>query len=219
MGAPPVPPPAPPPVPPPRTPSRKPLLLPKSETPLQIKHSELAASAPANICAAAKRKNTLLDLGHSVPQVPRQIFTDLNGILPPLKKGIDIERVVDLLEERNHICGSRWSTFDRDPRDYINLENRVFKDIEDIAEAIEEASGIGADPTLVFKCNPDMSPDSSTRPDNRTKPDAYGILADTYVAPEDGGRARWIDVAVPAEFKKSDKDDQDVDVSSSPVLD
>ena len=63
-----------------------------------------------------------------------------------------------------------------------------------------------------------MSPDSSTRPDNRTKPDAYGILADTYVAPKDGGRARWIDVAVPGEFKKTSDGDKDVDVSSFSIF-
>ena len=59
-----------------------------------------------------------------------------------------------------------------------------------------------------------MSPDSSTRPDNKTKPDAYGVLADPQIDPESGGKPRWIDVAVPGEFKKSAASNQDVDVSS-----
>ena len=182
--------------------------LPQSQT--QIKSFLAAASAPANIGLAANRRKDLLDLGESVSQVPPEFFTDPNGVLPPLKKGINIGSVIERLKQGNNIHKGRWSVAPGDPHQHYNSEREVFEDVEQIIEAIQEASGIHDTPTLVFECNPDMSSDSSTRPDNRVKSDAYGILA--HVEPEDGRLTRWIDVAVPGEFKNSTSNDQDVDV-------
>ena len=191
-----------------------------TETPHQHKTSHAAASAPGNLGTAAKRENMLLDLGQSVPQIPIEWFTGANGILPPLKEGINLEKVLDnLIKEKKLVGGKiskegRWSSFATDPMYHPDVENTVFHPVQDIADAIQKATGIKASHTLIFRCNPDMSPDSSTRPDNKTKPDAYGILANPQIDPAKGGRPRWIDVAVPGEFKKSPASNQDVDVST-----
>ena len=189
------------------------------ETPYQLKISQAAASAPGNLGTVAKRENMLLDLGQSVPQIPIEWFTDANGILPPLKEGINFEKVIEnLIKEKVLVQGKippegYWSSFPTDPRDHPDVENIVFRPVQNIADAIRKAAGMKS-PTLVFRCNPDMSPDSSTRPDNKTKPDAYGVLADPQIDPKSGGKPRWIDVAVPGELKKSTSSNQDVDVSS-----
>ena len=213
-----------------RTPTKdRPAMPPThTETPHQRKPSQVAASAPGHLGTAAKRENTLLDLGQSVPQVPIEWFTDANGILPPLKDTINLAQVVDQLKKEKHIKEvikrlkddkhlkeERWSFFNIDPIEHPDVENTVFHPVQQIADAIQKASGLKKlSPTLFFRCNPDMSPDSSSRPDNKTKPDAYGVLASRQIDPARGGKPRWIDVAVPGEFKKSPASNQDVDVST-----
>ena len=211
----------------PRTPTkdRSSMLSTQSETPIQPKVAHAAASAPGHLGTAAKRENMLIDLGQSVPQVPIEWFTGADGILPPLHSDIDLEQVMSKLRKGEHLNTGKiskpehWSSFGKLPSDQgDHVENVVFRPVEHITNAIQKASGVEAFPTLFFRCNPDMSPDSSTRPDNKTKPDAYGIIANPQIDPARFGKPRWIDVAVPGEFKKTSDGDKDVDVSSFSIF-
>ena len=136
--------------------------------------------------------------------------------MPPLPEGIEVASIVTQLNRKGYIVNGRWSAFKRDPSTNPADEDVVFRGIESIVRAIQTCvdSKLDLDPMLSFRCNPDMASSSSARPDNKTKPDAYGILA--VHEPGDEERPGWIDIAVPGEFKKNPANDQDVDVSSSP---
>lgn len=184
--------------------------LPNFETPKVKKISSAAVSSPGyvQVRTDAKRKNTLHDLCERVPQLPVDFFLGPNGILPPLHPDIDIPTVVAKLKATKDLVinsdGGRWATYGHDPSQYDEHEDVVFKHVAEIAAAVQNASGIGSSSTLNFKCNPSLSPSSSTRT-NDTKPDCYGLLkgARTNVV---NGNPYWVDIAVPGEFKKNTVD-------------
>lgn len=198
--------------PPTRTPPKarlsKALFLPNTESPLTIKVSRQAITSPPELCTDGNRKNALVDLGEAIPQVPVDFFLGDDGILPPLRDDIDQELIVQSLIDNDTILNGRWAAFDKDPCTYSAHEDVVFADIENIAKAILEASGKKTSRTLDFECNPNTSPESSTR-NNNTRPDCYGILAN-----HDGDtrKPRWVDIAIPGEFKKKRRVSEENDV-------
>ncbi|KIP04125.1 hypothetical protein PHLGIDRAFT_494333 [Phlebiopsis gigantea 11061_1 CR5-6] len=181
--------------------------LPNFETPKVKRISNAAVSSPGyvQVRTDAKRKNTLHALCERVPQLPVDFFLGPKGILPPLHPDLDIPTVVAKLKATKDLVinsdGGRWATYARDPSQYDEHEDVVFKYIAEITAAVQNASGIGSSSTLEFKCNPSLSPSSSTRT-NDTKPDCYGLLkgARTNVV---NGNPYWVDIAVPGEFKKN----------------
>ena len=161
------------------------------------------------LASCAKRKNAVLDLREQIPQLPPDFFLGQDGILPPLDDKIDISAVIRKLRANNALKvepdgRGRWEAYPSDPSSYRDREDIVFRHIAEIAAAIENASGIDSHPKLRFKCNPNLTPASSTR-DNDTRPDCYGLLKNvpTNVI---SGAPYWVDIAVPGEFKKSTAD-------------
>ena len=190
--------------------STSPESLPRSETPLQIKGSNATIKPLAKI--SVPERHALVKFGeYQVSQVPTKLFTDPNGILPPLKKGINIERVIERLGQEVSAHDEHRSDLAGDPHQHSDITNdsEGVGDIEYFPEVIREASGISDAPTLVFRYNSGVSSDSSTS----VKPDAYGVLTRTHARPEGSRRVRWIDVAVPVELTKISSNGRDADVS------
>ena len=185
-------------------------LLSNVETPKVEKASRSAAASKERRASGAKRNNgAVFDLREQIPQLPPDFFLGQDGILPPLDDKIDVSAVVQKLQANNHLKigpdgRGRWEAYPPDPSNCRDREDIVFRHLAEIAGAIENASGIDSIPTLSFKCNPGLTPASSTC-DNDTRPDCYSLLKNipTNVI---SGAPYWVDIAVPGGFKKSTAD-------------
>ena len=91
-------------------------------------------------------------------------------------------------------------------------EDVVFKPVADIAESVALAAahrlrsaGANVQPSLTFRCNPDMASLSTpqTRRNAVSRPDSYGLFT-THEQYVEDGRTFWEYIAVPGEMKKSD---------------
>ena len=136
----------------------------------------------------------------------------------------------------------RWTQFEVLPGQSQDIEDVVFKDFQLIANAVSthgeaalkaanaRTSGKRAKksaasrekvlqivrPTVVFECNPSMTPMSITR-NNTSKPDSYARLTPgtpLALPPRLGKSIYWDDIVVPGEFKKQDSSTDIHDVSA-----
>lgn len=159
-------------------------------------------TAPAALSCEESRNILLQDLGEKVDEVDVEFF--FKGLLPRLKTQSLLSSVEDSLIASGAIGidsrgrPNRWKKyFPRAPSKQDAVEDNVFASLEALVKAIRDAAESPSDPTLHFVCRPTKSPESSTR-DNPSRPDSYGIL----YGREKSTPAQWIDIAVPAEFKK-----------------
>ena len=91
-------------------------------------------------------------------------------------------------------------------------EDDAFAALPKIIDAITAASGIDAlNATLTFECNPESALECSLR-DKNSKPDCIGRVT-ALGSDLPYGKRKWIEVAVPGEFKKKDTDSNFQDVS------
>ena len=168
------------------------------------KNKFLGQSCPPHLGTDDKRDRALKDLQERVPEIELSRFLRL---LPKLRK--DIIRpttVIKNLKNAKFLTQQgRWTGYSRDPIQMRGHEDHVFSRFADIAEAIVNATGKA--PTLKFVCNPRGTPMSSTR-DNTSKPDSYGVLAQS-----DPAAPEWINIVVPGEFKKGETEEDVNDVS------
>ena len=153
----------------------------------------------------------LSSLGESVPAVPVTYF--LHNILPPLRQDLNLDVVIDRLkqgQERNDktcpaLKDDRWTCFHTDPEVDPRLwETTIYRALEDVAEAIHQASGLPEDDcTVIFKCNPNGSLlEHSTY---TSKPDGFAIERGANVH-----NVQWRQIAIPGEFRKDEFGADDV---------
>lgn len=100
-------------------------------------------------------------------------------------------------------------------------EDKVFAPFAELTASIEQAAGItDRPPTISFRCNPAVHMTSKTR-NNTSKPDCCGICIDAELEIDDlteKRQPRWLDVAIPGEFKKFSGEIPFSDVSSQRAL-
>ncbi|GJE95037.1 hypothetical protein PsYK624_112160 [Phanerochaete sordida] len=154
-----------------------------------------------------------------VPIAPAGYFPDY---LPPLRGGDNlVARTLKRLENRGLIADNRWTLWDDEPCNLNGfdvktkrrfVEDNVFavfadlaKHVADAALALDDQLGL-AEPGVVFECNPTCTPLSKNRKEpSKSKPDAYALLL-AHANP-----ILWCDMAIPAEFKKTDATDDRLD--------
>ncbi|EKM53007.1 uncharacterized protein PHACADRAFT_124468 [Phanerochaete carnosa HHB-10118-sp] len=194
-----------------RTPPNPPGQAPTNMTPNQPQY---ARTAPPDLGLKASRSIVVEDLKESVPSYSADYF--FQAYLPPLDPDIDLDAVLQYLGDNGHITYNQLDAFRRvlpatrrkaaddmfaDPH---KTEDVVFAQLEPLAEAVTAAvksvsANSNREPTVRFKCRLTSPPKSSDR-SNTSKPDAYGIRSE---APRNG-RAEWVDIAVPGEFKTAE---------------
>ena len=164
----------------------------------------------------------LQGLDQAVPEVKTKFFFD--NLLPPcpLPKRRTVQTVVRAL--RQHLVQKRrggpytWRDWGP-PSDSTKREDDVFKPFADLVKTIQDASGISRAPLIEFKCNPAFPLTSHTRM-NTSKSDCYGILSDAQLVmdpPTGKAQPRWLDVAIPGEFRKKNSESDCNDVSVAPT--
>lgn len=174
-----------------------------------------------------RRDAALRNLGYVVPEIPAESF--MSSFLPPLKEGIDVNKVLSSLRHDGEITSENvWKHYVKEPKEYDSSkarkgerkhEDKVFEPLEEIFDqAVLRARNLaphaGLDQTLVMRLLPRSGPVSSR--ESTSKPDAIGILKEaedrTKVASNDR-RRWWYDIALSGEFKKTDNLDNRDDVS------
>lgn len=170
-------------------------------SPLKFKEAQ---TAPTQIGLDKARHNLIRDLDETVPEIPTTFFYD--NLLPPspLPANKTVKDVVSTLAREGKIVGGNWEGWKR-PSAYTELEDVVFRKFAKLTDNIRKASGIKKKlATVEFRCNPAFTLTSKTR-NNSSKPDCYGIRTNAQFG-VDGQtgttQPRWLDVAVPGEFKK-----------------
>ncbi|EKM53990.1 uncharacterized protein PHACADRAFT_122666 [Phanerochaete carnosa HHB-10118-sp] len=152
------------------------------------------------------RHVVLDDMQETVYQAEWQWFQQ--AILRASHHSFDMKEIMKTLTNKGVLTSvhnqARWSAFANcppavDPDD----EDTVFAVLQDIISAIRGSSNIRVKRETNFLCKPTTVPSSSTR-DNKSKPDGYFVVNDDSV---DKSAPRWIDIAVPAEFKKKNTDE------------
>ncbi|EKM48777.1 uncharacterized protein PHACADRAFT_132197 [Phanerochaete carnosa HHB-10118-sp] len=165
-----------------------------------------AVTAPCDLATNQLRHVVLDDLQETVYQAEWQWFQQ--AILPASHHSFDMKEIMKTLTNKGVLTSvhnqARWSAFANcppavDPDD----EDTVFAVLQDIISAIRGSSNIRVKRETNFLCKPTTVPSSSTR-DNKSKPDGYFVVNDDSV---DKSAPRWIDIAVPAEFKKKNTDE------------
>ena len=191
-------------------------------TPLAQKYAQ---SVPGTAHAEAYRDAVCLDLNEAVTVVPEDYM--LKHFLPNLHPEIDVNAVLDRLVHDEVIQDRRWKQFPQDPCNMTVLdknknkkplhEDKVFKKFEELANAVRDAClAVSNVPNkksrCVFKCNPSRAPESLSR-HSLSRPGSYAILSSATAATDATEKAKWVDIAVPGEFKKSGDDGHERDVS------
>lgn len=180
-----------------------------SHTPAQARK---VVSTPTDVATEQMRHLVLDDLQETVHQVEWEYFQ--RAILPPRPKQFKTKAIIDklvanktLTKVQDQLC---WTKFAQcQPKLHTADEDKVFSDVPKVFSAIRRASDSTAKQGTEFVCNPRTVPISSTR-DSKSKPDGYFLLNE---APVDRKHPRWIDVVVPAEFKKDDSESERNQVS------
>lgn len=135
------------------------------------------------------------DVETCLQTVPLEFF--LTHVLPPLHPSIDVGAIIQSLKTSGAIKRGRFTAFYRNPAKMAGTENKVFKHLEKIVDALTAAATTdGVQPRMKFICNPDGVPTSIHR-HNHTRPDAYELV----IAAEVDGEVRWIDIGLEGEFK------------------
>ena len=182
--------------------------------------SYVTSTASPFISLAKARENLLRDLDEAVPEVKTKFFFD--NLLPPCPKRRTVQTVIRALRQhlvQKHPGGpSTWRDWGP-PSDSTKHEDDVFKPFADLVKTIQNANDVTTPPLIQFKCNPASSLSCHTRM-NTSKPDCYGVLSGAQLEtdPRTGKeQPRWLDVAVPGEFKKghSERERNDVSVPST----
>lgn len=175
-----------------------PLPSPSSLSPMKPSKARTAATQSS---LAQERENLLLDLDETVPEIDRSFFE--THLLPPspLPSGVTTESIVANLIASGHAkVEEGWKRW-RQPSDSTASEDKFFGKFEFLAEDILSACrNVPLVKTTRFLCNPKAKPESSSR-ENTSKPDAYALR--NPVESSVTTSLRWVDVAVPAEFKKT----------------
>lgn len=180
------------------------------------------------------------DVDHSIPEIPLSSF--MEHLLPPLKDGINVSRVVASLAKRDRTLFTRrrksFKDFQTVPAQNVACENETFAPLGTICRKVcEHASSIaGEEQTCHLELRPDYAPWSERN--SSTRPDAYFMLrssewyANIIVAAEaeasNGQSAKskaskkpkppalsWYDILFPGEVKKNEAQEDQVDVSIS----
>ncbi|KIP12353.1 hypothetical protein PHLGIDRAFT_113828 [Phlebiopsis gigantea 11061_1 CR5-6] len=164
-----------------------------------------ARTAATQSSLAQERENLLLDLDETVPEIDRSFFE--THLLPPspLPPGATVKSIVSNLISSGHVKeGARWKGWNL-PSDSPSHEDVVFRKFESLAEAILAAyQPLDRGKTTRFLCNPNAIPESTSRV-STSKPDAYALRSRTAHDATPVDSLRWVDVAVPGEFKKTNK--------------
>ena len=186
--------------------------------------SHRAGTAPPWTSLAESHDGPSWDLDEVIPEVKTSFFFD--NLLPPcpLPARRTVKSVVRQLKRSRELEQKEagrlytWRNWDR-PSASSEYEDITFAPFADLARTIQETSGITTPPLIQFKCNPASSLSCHTRM-NTSKPDCYGVLSGAQLEtdPRTGKeQPRWLDVAVPGEFKKghSERERNDVSVPST----
>ena len=171
-----------------------------------------ARTAPAQIHLTQVPENLVRDFNKTVPEIPRSFFE--THLLPPspLTTGVAIESISRSLCTLGTITRRRlWrdgsSTSIRP--DHSRGDN-VFGNFELLVEDILTSHQVLERGKVVkFVCNPRRTPISTQRAGSASKPDCYALHNGR------SGHPRWLDIAVPGEFKESDGPEARNDVSLS----
>lgn len=163
------------------------------ETPVHTRH---AMKAFFQISDPNEKKMAVYqDMSPCLEKVdPLYFFTK---ILPPIKQGIDADKVIKTLKKDGVIVDGRFECFPQNPSKLPGLENDVFKNLESLVSAIVDAAkNSKVEPTMFFRCNPNGVPESEHRT-NFSRPDGYVLVVDPGT-----GRVQWVSVALASEYKK-----------------
>ena len=156
----------------------------------------------------------LRDLG-PIPIVPLEYFN--SAVLPPLRKGIDVQKIEHALQASGQIKSGQWREYQSNPNDGTANEEDYYKHLCSIFTAVTKQAkkGTVTSPTVDFIQKPNSAPMSER--ENTSRSDGYMRLKEKKSVRPPGTESRdfWDDVAVSFEFKKYDKDK---DVSWTPLL-
>ncbi|KAL5479069.1 hypothetical protein ACEPAI_2357 [Sanghuangporus weigelae] len=212
----------------PKTPKRRGLEhfdRPMKDSPSKIRSSQLRAYQQGNL--DSKRSSVAEELQHAVPEISLRLF--LEFLLPPLKDGLDVDKILDLLKDEGDSPinreGSAWNDFETRPSARKECEDAVFAPLGGIFEKICNLASRITDSEQMFDLSlrPNYTPWSERESTNR--PDAYFTLrkpewfaaklaaakqADDPIQMEEL-LLSWYDIGIPGEFKKDDNQDTRAD--------
>ena len=176
-------------------------------TPTSGKHSATSHASSLD----ESRSTVIQELRGHVPEVEVGWF--LENVLPSLPVGVDLVAVQKRLKERGAFNGEgHWALFNNygyPLSESKAKENAIYANIEGLAQSICKASGAEGKPFAKFVCLPDMTPKALSRP-NSAKPDCAALRSGANYELS----VKWIDVAVPGEFKTKAADGKLQDVRS-----
>ena len=150
----------------------------------------------------------MCDIRGSIPEVPLSWFQE--NILPPLPEQLQGDGLLAVLnkmkKEKLITSNGYWKKFTAKPSSQsAKHEREVYQPFETLADDIAQAArGITKlRPTVVFKCNPDMCPESGER-ETSSKPDGYGLFTrhESYEVFAQNRRVYWQFVVAAGEKKK-----------------
>ncbi|GJE97376.1 hypothetical protein PsYK624_135920 [Phanerochaete sordida] len=158
-------------------------------------------SEPSDVLTQQHRAVVLDDLQETVYQADWQWFQQ--AVLPSPRMNLDMPAIIADLKKKGTLTTvqgeHRWSDFATcAPTLCADKEDAVFCVLPKIFASIRAASKYRSRWETKFLCAPREVPISATR-DSNSMPDGYFLMNDA-----DAKHPRWIDVATPAEFKKSD---------------
>lgn len=148
----------------------------------------------------------------TVTQVPVRLF--LNDILPPLRHGLDATKVSNTLNKTGKRSSThkpitlrnRWRGFNQDPALARRPEEQSFKGLEDVIAMIIQAGRLDA-----HSCRPSLSFHNNDRCEMYALNRDPGAFPDAYLSR--GRDISWYTIAVSGEYKKTDSEEDQEDVS------
>ncbi|GJE97411.1 hypothetical protein PsYK624_136280 [Phanerochaete sordida] len=160
-----------------------------------------ARTAMPRLGTYGRRDNMVKDLDGGVYLVENDFFYE--GLLPELPDGADVDAIKSTLIEDGVLnpSGEGWTDWTSKPSEHKGTkEDDVFVKLENLIKHIKNAWDPVSVATLRFVCKPTKTPKSTTNPSS-SKPDAFGIKISSDQTTETDD---WIDISIPAEFKKGD---------------
>ncbi|KAJ3552851.1 hypothetical protein NM688_g3934 [Phlebia brevispora] len=141
------------------------------------------------------RAANLTDLGEDVRQF--DVATFFSYYLPPIRDGIEVEKLVQYLTKDGTITPDGWEGFS-EPKVSTDKEDTCYAPVEKIVNAIVEAAkSLGYEGTTgKCKCDPRKKPKASFR-ESSCLPDCV-----LYFPTRGRKGPHWDDIAVTGEFKK-----------------
>jgi hypothetical protein len=147
----------------------------------------------------------------SIPVVPLKFLFD--HVLPPLPSTLDLHKLQASLRSENVAQENGWRGFEIPPKGSEKQESvvfqplvRVFNDVLKLAKRDKTLS-----PVLRMRHSPNSAPFSKRA--NSSKPDGFLELLERKSVDTEVGKSNWEDIPVSMEFKKSDSDAENHDVS------